>query len=227
MKVLIGCEYSGRARQAFRKLGHDAWSCDLLESEDKSPFHIQCDVLSILDDEWDLAIFHPPCTYLTCSAEWAYSDGPYHQKVDPGTLVGIDRRRARENAIDFVIQLYDSSIPKIAIENPVGILSTRWREPDQFIQPYEYGDDASKKTCIWLRGLPKLNPTKLCPPRLAPTKNGKGFSLRWGNQTDSGQNIESPSKDRWKIRSTTWQGWADAMASQWGGDIGIQARLFE
>jgi hypothetical protein len=224
MRVLVGCEYSGRVRQAFRNLGHDAWSCDLLESDDNSKFHIQGDVLSVLNDEWDLAIFHPPCTYLTCSAEWAYEDGPYHQKISEGIKVGQERRLAREAAIDFVIRLYDSKIPKLAIENPVGVLSTRWREPDQFIQPYEYGDDASKKTCLWLRGLPKLKPTKLCMPRLAPSKDGKSFALRWGNQTDSGQNKESPSRDRWKIRSTTWRGWADAMADQWG-NVEMKERL--
>ena len=221
MKVLIACEYSGRVRDAFIAAGHDAMSCDILPSDKPGP-HYQGDVLDIINEGWDLMIAHPPCTYLTCSAEWAYGDGPYHQKVKPGTLVGADRREAREQAIQFVLNLYNADIPRVAIENPIGVLSSVWREPTQFIQPYEYGEDGSKKTCLWLRGLPKLTPTNLHPPRLAPTKNGKGYALRWGNQTDSGQNIESPSVDRWKLRSTTWQGWADAMASQWG-DIEVAA----
>lgn len=215
MRVLIACEYSGRVRDAFIKAGHDAVSCDLLETDREGP-HYQGNVLEIIDDGWDLMIAHPPCTYLTCSAEWAYGDGPYHQKVNPGTLVGEERRQAREEAINFVKALYNAPIEMVAIENPIGVLSKRFREPDQFIQPYEYGDDASKKTCLWLKGLPPLTPTGLRSPRLAKTKDGRGYVFRWGNQTDSGQNKESPSEDRWKIRSTTWQGWADAMAQQWG-----------
>lgn len=217
MKVLVGCEYSGRVRQAFRNLGHDAWSCDLLESEDDSRFHIQADVLTLLSGGWDLAIFHPPCTYLTCSAEWAYGEPPFHQKIKDDTLFGEARREARREAIAFVEALYDAPIPRIAIENPVGVLSSAWREPDQFIQPYEYGDDASKKTCLWLKGLPPLKPTLFCAPRLVKTKDGRSYIMRWSNQTDSGQNRESPGDDRWKIRSTTWKGWALAMAKQWGG----------
>lgn len=212
MKVLVACEYSGRVRDAFLKAGHDAMSCDLLPTESPGP-HYQGDVLEILGDGWDMVIAHPACTYLTCSAEWAYGDGPYHQKVKPGTLVGQARRDARDEAIEFVKKLWDSA-EKVVIENPVGCLSTRWREPDQIIQPYEYGDDGSKKTCLWLKNVDPLVPTGLYPPRLA--KSGKGYALRWGNQTDSGQNRESPSEDRWKVRSTTWQGWADAMGQQWG-----------
>lgn len=214
MKVLIACEYSGRVRDAFIKLGHDAMSCDLLPTDSPGP-HYQGNVADVIDNGWDLMIAHPPCTYLTCSAEWAYGDGPYHQKVKPGTLVGEERRKARSHAIKFVWWLFHQGIPRICIENPVGVLSSAWREPDQIIQPYEYGDDASKKTCLWLKGLPPLKPTKFYPPRLVPS--GKGYAFRWGNQTDSGQNKESPSDDRWKVRSVTWQGWADAMAAQWGG----------
>ena len=202
-------------RDAFIAAGHEAMSCDLLKTDRPGP-HYQGDVFDVIGEGWDLMIAHPPCTYLTCSAEWAYGDGPYHQNVKSGTLVGAERREAREEAIDFVIRLYNSGIPRVAIENPVGVLSSRWRDPDQFIQPYEYGDDGSKKTCLWLRSLPKLQPTGLHPPRLAPMKGGKGYALRWGNQTDSGQNRESPGENRWKVRSTTWQGWADAMAAQWG-----------
>jgi len=165
---------------------------------------------------WDLMVCHPPCTYLTCSAEWAYKEGPYHQSVEEGTLVGQERVEARIEAIEFCKELMAAPIKKIALENPVGVLSKQMREPDQYIQPFEYGEDASKKTCLWLKGLPSLKPTSFFPPRLAPTSNGKSYAFRWGNQTDSGQNKETPGDDRWKIRSTTWMGWATAMADQWG-----------
>lgn len=215
MRVLVACEYSGRVRDAFIAKGHDAISCDLLASEATGP-HYRGNVLDILHDGWDLMIAHPPCTYLTIAAEWAYND-TQKKKIKPGTLIGGARLAAREEAIAFVLTLANAPIERIAIENPIGVLSSRWREPDQFIQPYEYGDDASKKTCLWLKNLPRLFPTVLAPPRLALSADGRSYSLRWGNQTDSGQNKEPPSDDRWKIRSTTWQGWADAMASQWGG----------
>lgn len=214
LRVLIGCEYSGRVRDAFAARGHHAMSCDILPS-DAPGLHYQGDVRDVLYDGWDLAIFHPPCTYLTIAAEWAYKD-EQTKKMQPDTLIGAARRAAREDAISFVLTLANAPIPRIAIENPVGVLSTRWREPDQFIQPYEYGDDASKKTCLWLKGLPKLKPTGLFVPRLAPTADARAYTFRWGNQTDSGQNKEPPANDRWKVRSTTWLGWADAMAEQWG-----------
>lgn len=215
MKVLVACEYSGRVRDAFIARGHEAVSCDILPSDATGP-HYQGDVRDVLGDGWDLMIAHPPCTYLTIAAEWAYND-TQKKKIKPGTLIGEARRAAREEAIAFVLTLASAPIERIAIENPIGVLSSRWREPDQFIQPYEYGDDASKKTCLWLKNLPRLSPTVLAPPRLALSADCRSYSLRWGNQTDSGQNKEPPSDDRWKIRSTTWQGWADAMASQWGG----------
>lgn len=232
MRVLVGCEYSGRVRQAFRNLGHDAWSCDLLESEDGSPFHIQGDVLTLLSGGWDLAIFHPPCTYLTSAAEWAYGDGPYHQRVKPDTLTGAARREARREAIEFVQLLMGAPIYRIAIENPVGVLSSEIRKPEQVIQPWWFGDDASKATCLWLKNLPPLVKTKVVEPRLVccgqvlPDGVGafgcpcclgdKKARPRWGNQTDSGQNKLSPSADRWKIRSETYLGIAAAMAEQWG-----------
>lgn len=189
-------------------------SCDLLPTDVDGPHHMG-DILDIINDGWDLMIAHPPCTYLTIAAEWAYRD-EQTKRMKPGTLTGQARRDAREEAIKFVMLLANAPIERIAIENPVGVLSSRWREPDQFIQPYEYGEDASKKTCLWLKNLPMLKPTKFLPPRLAPSADGRSHSFRWSNQTDSGQNREPPSDDRWKIRSTTWQGWADAMASQWG-----------
>lgn len=211
MRVLVGCEQFGIMREAFRQRGHDAWSCDLKPARDGSRYHLQCDVLTVLDDGWDLGIFHPDCTYLTCSAEWAYSDGPYHQKVKPETLVGAVRREAREEAIRFVFKLRDCEIPLKAIENPVGILSRRWRKPDQIVQPNWFGDDASKATCWWFEGgLPLLVPTKRVAPRLV---NGLP---RWANQTDGGQNKLPPSGDRAMQRAATYPGLADACADQWG-----------
>lgn len=213
MRVLVACEYSGRVRDAFLSAGHDAMSCDLLPSDTPGPHH-QGDVLDILDAGRDLMIAHPPCTYLTIAAEWAYRDDQT-KKIKPGTLIGAERREAREEAVQFVLALANAPIERIAIENPVGVLSTQWREPDQFIQPYEYGDSASKKTCLWLKNLPKLRPTELAVPRLALSRDGRSYSLRWANQTDSGQNKEPPSADRWKVRSATWPGIASAMATQW------------
>ncbi len=162
MKVLVACEYSGRVRDAFRALGHDAMSCDLLPSEATGP-HYQGDVLDIIRDGWDLMIAHPPCTYLTISAEWAYKE-EQTKKMKPGTLIGAARHAAREEAIKFVLAIAAAPVERIAIENPIGVLSSRWREPDQFIQPYEYGNDASKKTCLWLKNLPRLAPTAFAPP---------------------------------------------------------------
>jgi len=197
MRVLVGCEYSGRVRNAFREAGHDAWSCDLLPSEDDSPFHIHGDVLPLLDQGWDLGIFHPPCTYLAVS-------GLHWNKRDPA------RAAKTEEALDFVRALMSAPIERIAVENPVSCISSRIRKPDQIIQPYEFGEDASKKTCLWLKNLDLLTPTQMVAPRLVDGKP------RWSNQTDSGQNRLGPSEDRWKERSRTFAGVAKAMAEKWG-----------
>ena len=226
MRVFIGMETSGRSRSAFQAIGHWVVSCDLLPAQDGSLFtlenggHIQGDVFSVLEQlsangiEFDLAIFHPDCTYLTGSAEWAYGDGPYHQKVKPGTLVGVERRAAREDSLKIIRKIMTLPISRIAIENPVGCISSRIRKPDQIIQPYDFGDDASKKTCLWLKGLPKLKPTCKAAGRLVQ-HNGRTVE-RWSNQTDSGQNKLPPSKDRWSVRSDTYPGIAKAFALQWG-----------
>jgi len=161
LRVLVGCEFSGVVREAFRAKGHEAWSCDLLPAEDGSRWHFQCDVLNVLKNGWDVAIFHPPCTYLVTSAAWAFTDGPYHQKVKPGTLVGAARREAREESLSFVRALMDAPIPRIAIENPIGAIGTRIRKADQVIHPWQFGHDASKATCLWLKGLPMLKPTDI------------------------------------------------------------------
>lgn len=209
MRVLIACESSGRVRDAFLALGHDAMSCDLLPTESPGP-HYQGNVIDVIGGGWDLMIAHPPCTYLTSAAEWAYTDGPYHQAVKPGTLTGAARREAREQALDFFVSLWHAPVARIAVENPVGIVSSRIGKPSQIIQPHQFGEDASKQTCLWLLNLPKLTPTAHIAPRMV-----KGRP-RWANQTDSGQNRLSPGPDRWKIRSATYPGIAAAMASQWG-----------
>jgi hypothetical protein len=183
-------------------------SCDLKPTENPGPHH-QGDVRKLLHEAWDLMIAHPECKYLTNSAEWAYGDGPYHQKVKPETLVGAARRAAREEAVDFFLRLWTTPIKHICIENPVGHLS-RIEPYSQIIQPYQFGDDASKKTCLWLKGLPPLKPTKYIAPRIVCGKP------RWANQTDSGQNRLSPGPDRSADRAVTYQGIADAMAEQWG-----------
>lgn len=210
MRVIVGMETSGAVRQRLRDVGVDAWSVDILPSIDNSPFHIQADIFDVLKEDlrWDWGLFHPDCTYLTNSAAWAFKDGPYHQKVKPGTLVGKDRVQAREQALSDVRQLMSLPFPH-AIENPIGSISTRIRKPDQIIQPYQFGDNASKATCLWLKRLPKLTHTSYIEPRVVNGKN------RWANQTDSGQNKLSPSKDRWQERSKTYPGIANAIVSQW------------
>lgn len=196
MKVLVACEYSGAVRDAFLAAGHEALSCDLLPSDAPGP-HFQGDVREILRGGWDLLIAHPPCTYL-CSS------GLHWNKRQP------EREALTQEALAFVRLLLEAPIPRIALENPVGRIGTAIRRADQRIQPYEFGEDASKATCLWLKNLPKLVATKAIPPRLV---NGKP---RWANQTDSGQNRLGPSADRWKERSKTYPGIAAAMAAQWG-----------
>jgi hypothetical protein len=184
MRVLVACEYSGRVREAFRKLGHDAWSCDLLPSEDNSPFHIQGDVLAILSDGWDLMIAHPPCTDLAVS-------GARH----------FPAKRAdgrQQAAIQFVIELMCAPIQRIAIENPVSVISSYIRKADQYIQPWQFGHGETKKTGLWLKNLPKLTPTNIVEGREARVHK------------------MPPGPNRWKERSRTFQGVADAMAEQWG-----------
>ncbi len=215
MRILVACESSGVVREALRRRGHDAWSCDLLPAKDGSPYHFQCDMREVVGRGWDGMVFHPDCTYLTCSAEWAYGDGPYHQKIKPGTLVGEARRRARDAAVAFATWGMNLDIPRIIMENPVGVLSTRYRPADFTIQPYQFGDDASKRTCFWVKGLGKMkiDPDKRKVGRWVEWPRGSGKMVeRWANQTDSGQNRLSPSDDRWDIRSKTYPGIGEAIA---------------
>lgn len=180
MRVLIACEFSGTVRDAFAARGHDAWSCDLLPA-DKPGNHHQGDVLSILHDGWDLMIAHPPCTHLAVSgARWFK-----------------DKLGEQAEALEFVRALMDAPIERICIENPVSILSSRIRKPDQIIQPWQFGHGETKATCLWLKNLPRLTPTSVVDGREARIHK------------------LPPSPERWKIRSTTYQGIADAMAAQW------------
>jgi len=201
MKVLVACEFSGVVRDAFRALGHDAWSCDLLPSDRLGP-HIQDDVLLHLDESWDLMIAHPPCTYLASSGlHW-------NKRI-------LGREQQTHEAMLFVLNLMgegfvDNPVPHIALENPIGRISTAFRKPDQIIQPWQFGHPESKATCLWLKGLPLLRATKVLEPRNGDYKRG------WDNQTPSGQNRLGPSDDRWKLRSITYEGIAKAMAEQWG-----------
>ena len=183
MKVLIACEYSGRVRDAFIAKGHDAWSCDLLPTDAPGP-HFQCDVADILNNDWDLMIAHPPCTHLAVS-------GARHFAAKKASGV-------QDAALDFVHMLLNANIPKIALENPISIISSRIRKPDQIIQPWQFGHGETKATCLWLKNLPKLVPTNIV--------DGRSDRIH----------KMPPSPDRWKLRSTTYQGIADAMAEQWG-----------
>ncbi len=203
MRVLVACEYSGRVRDAFAARGHAAWSCDLLPTESVGN-HYQGDVRDILLGirgpvyvsmfPWDMLLAFPPCTYL-CRA------GIHWNSRRPG------RAKLTKEALAFVKTLLSAPISKIALENPIGCISTRIRKPDQVVQPWQFGHPENKTTCLWLKGLPLLRPTNVLP---FPA------SGRWDNQTPSGQNKLGPSTNRAKIRSLTHQGIADAMANQWG-----------
>lgn len=207
MKILIGCECSGIVRDAFIARGHDAMSCDLKPSERPGP-HYHGNIYDVLEDagsEWDAMIVFPDCTYLT-------SSGLHWNKRVPG------RAEKTENALAFVRYLLTRPIPKIALENPQGCIGTRIRKADQYIQPYEFGDDASKKTGLWLKGFPPLfaYPDRRVPGRLVYDRNLNRHVERWSNQTDTGQNRLGPSADRAALRAETYPGIARAMAEQWG-----------
>lgn len=198
MKVLVGCEFSGVVREAFRKRGHDAWSVDLLPAEDGSPFHIQGDVRKqLVPDTWDLGIFFPPCTHLCVSgARWFK-----------------EKQKEQQDALDFVARLMLAPIPRIAIENPVGIISTKIRKPDVIIQPWMFGHQETKTTCLWLKNLPALKATRI-------------MEVRNNNLTPSGQNKIGPSPTRWMERARTYQGIAEAMADQWGEPLLSELQQF-
>jgi len=182
VRVLVACEFSGTVRRAFRALGHDAWSCDLLPAEDGSERHLEQNVLTVLDRGWDLMIAHPPCTHLAVSGARWFKEKALEQLM----------------ALEFVRKLLDAPIPRIALENPISIISSRIRKPDQIIQPWQFGHGETKATCLWLKNLPKLQPTNIVEGR-----EGRVWKM-------------APSPDRWKERSRTFTGIAKAMAEQWG-----------
>ena len=190
-RALVACEYSGRVRDALIRNGFDAMSCDLLPTDVEGP-HYQGDVFDVINDGWDLMVAHPPCTHLAVSgARW------FHKK-----------QKEQAEALEFVQQLLDAPIKYIALENPVSIIASRIRKPDQIVQPWQFGDAISKKTCWWLKGLPPLTPTNIVDPgEFHTTASGKKLPL-WYHKASG--------KDRWKIRSTTHQGIADAIGDQWG-----------
>lgn len=211
MNVLVACEISGEVRDAFRDRGHEAWSCDYLGPEDEAfqsrkqrwpNYHLVGDARWFFDGtgpckKWDLLIAFPPCRFLSVSGmHW--------------TTRGLRDPQHTEQALELVRDLMGAPVRYSAIENPVGIISSRIRKPDQTIQPYHFGHDASKRTCLWLKGLPKLRKTKIVPPRLIEGRP------RWANQTDSGQNKLTPSVRRAADRAQTYEGIAAAMAEQWG-----------
>ena len=191
MKVLVACEFSGRVRDAFIKRGHDAWSCDLLPSELEGP-HYQQDIFEVIDKGWDLMIANPPCTHLAVSgARWFRN-----------------KQKEQKEALSFVWALLDADIPKIALENPISVISTYIRKPDQIIQPWMFGDPFTKTTCLWLKNLPPLIPTNI-------VDKGERHITKSGKSLPSWYNLP-PSEDRWRERSRTYLGIAEAMAQQWG-----------
>ena len=205
MKVLIACEESQAVCKEFRKLGHEAYSCDIVPCSGGHPeWHLQQDVLPLLKEKWDMIIAFPPCTYLTVTGNRWFNIDRYGEKA-------IQRHKDRKDAIDFFMTFANADCEKIAIENPVGIMSSEWRKPNQIINPWQFGDAFEKKTCLWLKGLPELKPTNIVeiPPR-------KRF--------DSGKSMPSwyaeawhlPKEERAKLRSKTFPGIARAMAEQWG-----------
>lgn len=207
MRVLIGCESSGVVREAFRALGHDAWSCDILPADGGSEYHLQCDVLEVLDRGWDLGVFHPPCTYLTVSANGAFK-GP-DGFCKNGNKRGPWRHEEVTKAVEFAKALWNSPIKKKALENPVGRLSTLWMPPSQTIQPWQFGHPEFKGTCLWLQNLPNLEYTDVLTP---PDKDTDPEEFkRWSKVHNM-----TPGPLRWKERSKTYDGIARAMASQWG-----------
>lgn len=212
MKVLVACEFSGIVRDAFIKLGHDAISCDLEPSESPGP-HYQGDIRDIINDGYDLMIAHPPCTYLTVTGnKWFYHPEDSHlptRERRPHPRFP-NRKNHREDAVEFFMIFANSSIPKVCIENPVGIMSTRWRKSNQIVQPYQFGHREPKKTCLWLKGLPLLQPTELVEPEYIVSKSGKRMAKWYYIDAKKLSKAECT-----RMRSRTFQGIADAMASQW------------
>lgn len=203
MKILVACEESQAVTIEFRKLGHEAYSCDLYECSGGHPeWHIQGDVLPLLKQEWDMIIAFPPCTYLTVTGNRWFNIERYGEKA-------IQRYKDKEEAINFFMEFANADCPKIAIENPVGAMSTAYKKPTQIIQPYMFGDAERKTTCLWLKGLPNLIPTDIVKPELYTYKDGRTDGM-WHVKT-----IGLPAEERSRLRSKTFPGIAKAMAEQW------------
>ena len=225
MKVLIACEESQAVCKAFRELGHEAYSCDIQECSGGHPeWHILGDALKSIEGgqittmdgkmhdvgKWDLLIAHPPCTYLTVTGNRWFNVDRYGEKA-------VQRYKDRAEAVEFFMAFANADCPRIAIENPVGHMSSAWRKPDQIIHPYLFGDPARKATCLWLNGLTPLEPTNIVEPEIIKYKNGKGSDNPWHMET-----LGLPPDERARARSKTFPGIAKAMAEQWGGDVRSQ-----
>ena len=208
MKVLVACEESQEVCKAFRELGHEAYSCDIQECSGGHPeWHFCQDVIPLLEEAWDLIIAHPPCTFLTVTGNRWFNVEMYGDRA-------IQRQKDREKAVEFFMQFVNAKCDKIAIENPIGYMSTVYKKPTQIIHPYMFGDPARKATCLWLKGLPKLIPTNIVEPIIIHYQNGKGTDNPWHMET-----MKLPPKERAKARSKTFPGIAKAMAEQWGGKL--------
>lgn len=205
-RVLIACEESQAVTKEFRALGHEAFSCDILECSGGRPeWHLQQDVTELLKQKWDMIIVFPPCTYLTVTGNRWFNVERYGEKA-------IKRHQDRKEAINFFLMFANADCQKIAIENPVGIVSSEWRKPDQTINPYQFGDAFEKKTCLWLKGLPCLIPTNIVePPKRKEFKSGKTMPSWYADAWKLSKD------ERAKLRSKTFLGIAKAMAEQWGG----------
>jgi len=207
MRILLACEESQAVTKEFRKLGHDAYSCDILPTSGDNPkCHLQRDVTEILSKKWDMIIAFPPCTYLTVTGNRWFNIDRYGEKA-------IQRHKDREEGVKFFMLFANAECDKIVIENPVGIMSSKWRKPDQIIQPYQFGDEAEKKTCLWIKGLPLLrNTNEVKPPERVKFKSGKTMPKWYADAW------KLPKEERAKLRSKTFPGIAKAMATQWGGE---------
>lgn len=208
MKILVACEESQAVTIELRKLGHEAYSCDIQECSGGHPeWHLQTDLIELLNQEWDMILAFPPCTFLTVTGNRWFNVERYGEKA-------IKRHQDRRDAIEFFMAIANSKCEKIAIENPVGIMSSEWRKPDQIINPYQFGDAFEKKTCLWLKGLPKLESTNVVePPPRARFESGKSMPTWYADAW------KLPKEERAKLRSKTFPGIAKAMAEQWAGKL--------
>lgn len=206
MRILVACEESQAVTIELRRLGHEAYSCDIQDCSGGHPeWHIKGDALELLKLKWDMIIAHPPCTYLTVTGNRWFNVDRYGEKA-------TQRHKNRRDAVEFFMSFANADCPRIAIENPIGHMSTAYRKPDQIIHPYMFGDPARKATCLWLKGLPPLKPTNIVEPIVIKYKNGKGTDSPWHMET-----MKLPPAERAKARSKTFPGIARAMAEQWAG----------